>query len=394
MPSAEIYKWLQDCSDLSGYWYLKRLSGNDTQATGSHQAGPYVPKAQAFSIFPSLNLPKEKNPRVAFSATAGSHVHSAEPKIIWYNNRLRGGTRDEIRFTGFGGSLSPLLNSENTGSIAVFFFAQADETMECRYWVCRDIDEENIIESIFGLVEPGYPIFWSNTAALTPISHSPCWLTLESIPKEWLEAFPAPQAVFDKAMELRPSSHLPVDHRLLRRRQCETDVFFSVEEAFVSRIIQLGFKSPKDFLDKSQSVFQRRKSRAGNSLERHIAAILNEEGVIYESQATTELGNKPDFIFPSQHDYENPAFPSEKLRMLAVKTTVKERWRQILNEADRVPNKHLLTLQEGVSVNQFAQMQDANITLVVPKQIHSSYPASTRPSLMTLQEFLDDLRSL
>ena len=43
--------------------------------------------------------------------------------------------------------------------------------------------------------------------------------------------------------------------------------------------------------------------------------------------------------------------------MLAVKTTAKDRWRQVLVEAERVETKHLLTLQEGISEIQYAQIE-------------------------------------
>ena len=80
--------------------------------------------------------------------------------------------------------------------------------------------------------------------------------------------------------------------------------------------------------------------------------------------------------------------------MLAVKTTVKERWRQVLEEADRIPTKHLLTLQEGVSEGQFAQMATAGVRLVVPKTLHSKYPVTVRSQLWTLGDMLEDFRSI
>ena len=80
--------------------------------------------------------------------------------------------------------------------------------------------------------------------------------------------------------------------------------------------------------------------------------------------------------------------------MLAVKTTCKDRWRQVLNEADRIPQKHLLTLQEGVSEGQFREMTDAGVQLVVPKPLKTSYPASVQPYLSTLEEFIGDVRLL
>ncbi|EJA5030400.1 hypothetical protein MU985_004932 [Salmonella enterica] len=38
--------------------------------------------------------------------------------------------------------------------------------------------------------------------------------------------------------------------------------------------------------------------------------------------------------------------------MLAYKSTCKDRWRQMLNEAVRIPDKHLLTLESSICENQ------------------------------------------
>ena len=80
--------------------------------------------------------------------------------------------------------------------------------------------------------------------------------------------------------------------------------------------------------------------------------------------------------------------------MLAVKTTCRDRWRQILNEADRIPAKHLLTLQEGVSEGQFAEMTGAGVQLVIPAKLMDSFPKSVRPHLQTLESFIGDVRLL
>jgi EcoRII C terminal len=80
--------------------------------------------------------------------------------------------------------------------------------------------------------------------------------------------------------------------------------------------------------------------------------------------------------------------------MLAVKTTCKDRWRQVINEADRIQQKHLFTLQEGVSEGQFREMTGAGISLVVPEQLKSSYPASIQQHLQTLESFIGDIRVL
>ena len=56
-------------------------------------------------------------------------------------------------------------------------------------------------------------------------------------------------------------------------------------------------------------------------------------------------------------------FDSNKLTMLASKTTCKDRWRQILNEADRIKIKHLFTLQQGISKKDVYKRQDSDTAL-------------------------------
>lgn len=58
--------------------------------------------------------------------------------------------------------------------------------------------------------------------------------------------------------------------------------------------------------------------------------------------------------------------------MLAVKTTCKDRWRQALNEANKINKIYLFTLQEGVSVAQFNEMRAEGVTLVVPSPLHKN----------------------
>lgn len=118
------------------------------------------------------------------------------------------------------------------------------------------------------------------------------------------------------------------------------------------------------------------------------------QGLTFDHSPQSENGKEPDFLFPSQHAYEDPAFPTNRLRMLAVKTTIRDRWRQVLEEADRIHEKHLLTLQEGVSVSQFRQIREARVRLVVPSGLHSSYPPEVRPELVTLESFIADIRLL
>ena len=49
-----IDEWITDVSGTNWVWFVKRLAGNDTALTGSHQGGPYLPKFAAFGLFPSV----------------------------------------------------------------------------------------------------------------------------------------------------------------------------------------------------------------------------------------------------------------------------------------------------------------------------------------------------
>ena len=403
-PSTDLADWMARFARPDRLWYAKRLSGNDTLATGAHQAGPYVPRDFLISLFPSLSRPGARNPDAHFDVVIDSHSHRRRARVVWYNNRRRGGTRNEARLTRFGGRSSPLLDPESTGGLVVFAFRRmpgADCT-ECRIWLCSDPGEEEIVESLIGPVEPVHAVIWSPEHGRT--SHrtatpTECWLQPHSIPPEWIKSFPSGKEILKKAVELRPGDRiLDPDTRLLRRRDCEYEVFQSLEEAVELPGIRAGFDSVAAFVARANSILQRRKVRSGRSLELHARQILCEEGLRegrhFSHGVESEPGNKPDFLFPSQAHYRDSGFPDGMLRMLAVKTTCKDRWRQVLKEADRIPTKHLLTLQEGVSVNQFRQMTAANVRLVVPARHITRFPEEVRPELTTFGSFIDEVRSL
>lgn len=407
MALSDLTDWMDDFTGTQFIWYIKRLAANDTLATGAHQAGPYIPKEFLFSIFPALHQPDAENPRVLFDLHIDSHADSRKVTAIWYNNKLRDGTRNEARVTNFGGASSALLDPESTGALTVFAFAinEMGVAQECHVWVCRDEIEEDLIEDRIGPVEPGKWKLWTiDEAGIDDVldgrkkSHLSCWLMPDQIPPAWLENFPSGLEIIRKTLELRSYDGINPDARLIRRRECEYELFQSVEEAIELPRIKTGFESIEEFVARAQTILQRRKSRSGHSLELHTREIFIEEGLQedkdFSFQKESDRGQKPDFLFPSVTDYRNPEFPESMLRMLAVKTTCKDRWRQVLNEAKRIPKKHLLTLQEGVSENQFQEMIEHGVQLVVPSPLINSYPKPVRPHLLTLESFIGDVRLL
>ncbi len=184
----------------------------------------------------------------------------------------------------------------------------------------------------------------------------------------------------------------------MRRRDCEFEVFQSDEEALEGHVVTRGFHSVAEFLTHAQRILQRRKARSGKSLELQTRQILIEEGFVagtdFSHNGESKAGKRPDFLFPSEAAYRNPAFSNARLRMLATKTTCKDRWRQVLNEADRIRAKHLLTLQEGVSENQYAEMKYAGVRLVIPQSLMTKFPESIRTELIPLSDFIESVRHL
>ena len=145
---------------------------------------------------------------------------------------------------------------------------------------------------------------------------------------------------------------------------------------------------PDCFVKLVQSTLQRRKSRAGSALENHLEQIFTDNSVTYTRQGITEGRLKPDFIFPGIRMYHDERFSSDRLTMLASKTTCKDRWRQIRNEAARIPNKHLITLEPRISENQTREMQGENVQLVVPKSLFPTYTDAQQRWLMALADFI------
>lgn len=123
--------------------------------------------------------------------------------------------------------------------------------------------------------------------------------------------------------------------------------------------------------------------------------ILDARGIEYEAQAKTENGKKPDFLFPSQAAYEDPAFPEEQLRMLASKTSIKDRFRQVADEANRIRDKHLFTLTPGdVTHPKLAQLDELHIHLVMPKVVKESYDDLIQGETMTFSRFIEEIQGL
>lgn len=168
----------------------------------------------------------------------------------------------------------------------------------------------------------------------------------------------------------------------------EETLFRAFEKHQIQQKLSEGFSEVDDFISFSLSIQNRRKSRAGQSLEHHLAKIFEDNGILFTRTPVTENKTKPDFLFPGIEEYRNRDFDSLRLTMLAAKTTCKDRWRQILSEADRIEEKHLFTLESAISENQTQEMIDRKVQLVIPEGIRASFTPVQQKWLWNLDMFI------
>jgi hypothetical protein len=231
---------------------------------------------------------------------------------------------------------------------------------------------------------------------------------------EWLEkilaafgseGFPttARFSAFARAsLENEVDARTEADATLLSWMEREEKLFRIFERYFVQRRLRTGFGEHGDdvdaFIDFSLSVQNRRKSRVGHAFEGHIDTLFRIHDLRFEQGRgkgrVTENNARPDFLFPDFGSYHNPEFPLQNLRILGAKTTCKDRWRQVLSEAEKITPKHLVTLEPAISESQTSEMQAHHLQLVIPAAIHETYSPAQQGWLMTLADFIREIEKI
>ena len=159
-----------------------------------------------------------------------------------------------------------------------------------------------------------------------------------------------------------------------------------------------SFPKGNSFAD--SSTFQRTSfpggghSRSGKSLELILSAVFDAAGVKYSEQMVTPEGDKPDFIFPSKECYLDLSFPPELLSHLASKTTLKERWTEVLDEASRISQKHLFTLDSEIPEKKAKRIGDKGLQLVLPAGKRVLLCEKAQEVSISLSEFIETVLRL
>lgn len=365
--------------------FSKFITPNDTGATGGHQAGFHIHK-NAWSLFFDRPGKKGEN-KDKFITIKWQDDFETDSRFIYYGK----GTRNEYRLTRFGRGF-PFLTEDNVGDLLVIT-KQADSYYEAFVLQTDDDIEEffaalNISSTETNGIIPNQITQTSEDKLLSCFKSYLVSLNIDFPPT--IELASNARNCFNNSYQVSNSDiKKSPDKIILDWVRSEYELFKFIENDRYAQTIKTPFTSVEELVKIANTILNRRKSRAGKSLEHHLAEMFNTFDLRFTGQAKIEGNKKPDFLFPSIESYLDVGFKNKNLTFLAAKTTCKDRWRQILNEADRIQTKHLFTLQQGVSKNQLKEMYDYNVCLVVPKQYKSSFPQEYRDQILDLGQFVE-----
>ncbi len=333
---------------------------------------------------------------------------TVDDTVSWYDSRRKNPVRTEYRLYYRTNEITGMMQENDVLFIALcrdetvmVMIAPSDSTIENQLTWLFGLDEQP--EFRFELAEiAGKNDHYLDFAARYILDElgiepeEPEVDRLDNIIEQFDLAFPTTK-MFSEIAHSAASDISPADdpdEALLGWMDMEEQLFRRLERRIVAKRTAGGFNAPDGadvdgFLSFSLSVQNRRKSRVGQALEHHLEAVFLASDICYNRGAQTENRNKPDFLFPGNKQYHDPSFPAECLTMLGAKSTLKDRWRQVLSEAARIDNKHLLTLEPGISENQTDEMQAKHLQLILPRRLHDSFRPAQRDWLMDVSEFLD-----
>jgi len=361
---------------------FKFISPNDVNATGAHQTGFYMPKGVWEMYTPN---PPQKG------------VNSDHPvRIEWQNGLVTesviywyGKAKSEYRLTRFGRDF-PYLAADNVGDLLVLIPKNTSEFLG--YVLDLEEDIEEVLSTLGVQPFDRWAVYRNGTAEVEDQDECLSRSMFDFASK--FTAFPSGEIFSSAAREIlehciKEFLKLKSDEKLVNYYKTEYRLFQILERQICQEEIVRLFKDVDDFLQTAGSIMNRRKSRAGRSLENHIDYLLDQAKVPHDVRPT--LDGRPDIVIPSKDAYLNSSYPIEKLFVVGVKTTCKDRWRQVLNEGKRVKEKYILTLQPGISKNQLNEMHKASVSLVVPKSIQNDYPKDSAIKILGVEDFISEV---
>ncbi|WP_312719466.1 type II restriction endonuclease [Stenotrophomonas geniculata] len=426
--SSDQWSLMESFVNRSGKLFLKKLSRNDASWAnegGGHQYGFYVPRAVRESgFFPELHA-REDIPHILEADCPSFWPQTGEVRsdsgIKYYSNK-----GSECHFTRIPAELFAGLNpaswllggtlEEPEGNAYHWFMVIDSASTEAEMLESRLDIQANFH---FDLLDPSKfkraSAIESDEAAdlISEIDAAIRTGTIETLVAKYSK-LPDPLVLADEARldflrSVRSKTFNPWDIKkpgdaLMRvSRDIEFSIYrrheLRMRAVEVARVLAQHDRSAtaavRGFASLNSiflSASQQRKSRAGKSFETHLAAMLKAGGVRFEAQAI--LGQRrPDFVLPDQATVAlDTQRRHEDAAILSAKTTLRERWKQITHERFNCAI-FLATVDDRVSKEALADLQKAEITLVVPESLkmktnESLYYHDT--NVISFRQFFDE----
>jgi hypothetical protein len=366
---------------------LKFISANDVGITGGHQSGFYLPKVVATHFTPQQPQKEVNHDHLVTVTWPDGQI--TESVVKWYGKE----TRSEYRLTRFGRGFQ-WRTPERLGDLLVLIPQSRERIIAHVLSNDEDIEE---LQAVLGVEVVESWTFYEH-GQYQIASEDACL-------DQRFRAFAASVTVFSEVRVFSETTRTAIfdcvrgfgsvtpDAQLIRLIREEYTLYRMIERKVFQPQVQRVFATIDEFLQAALSILQARKSRAGRSLENHVEYLLRRSNIPFEMRQVVE-NTRPDIVIPGKAQYDDPAYPADRLAMIGVKMTCKDRWRQVTREAPRIKNKHILTLQEGISAKQLDEMRRADITLIVPEPLHRQYPPDRRDMVLSLQQFISSMQSV
>ena len=416
---------IQSLAQQSDTLLVKKLSRNDTSwasDAGKHQAGFYIPRPiREAGFFPELRAENPDKP----------HIFTAEVAVLWpqtgettlssmrhYSNK-----GPETHFT----RLPRTLFKDLTPASLLLAGRLVTPIAGCGWWIVTldsAGEEAELLETMLDL-----PVdFHHQLFPATSLDHST--QTAQDDLEELIDRFrfairngslaelvseyaviPDPGTIAAEARQQWLSANglakldpwvietpgdaimeisRELEYRLyrrheLRRRAAELLSILSGTDDIASSVLRNYPQIDAVFLSASQQ----RKTRAGRSFEHHIAAALATGRVRFVEQAVTG-GRRPDFVMPDLEQLNNRTRAREEALVLAAKTTLRERWKQVSSERLNC-DVFLATVDDRVAATSIREMAAANIRLIVPESLKRSDESHYKgqDNVMSFRDFFD-----
>ena len=361
--------------------YCHFITPNDVGATGAHQSGFTVP-AVAYSMF--FDTPGHKGEvKDHFIKIRWQGDFTTDSRAIYYG-RL---SRNEYRMTRFGRGF-PFLKNDKVGCLLVVARHSEDDYDAFVFETEDDIDD---FMSVFNLT------FEDNNKFIDVNGNRPPEDSYDRAIEEFVDgcsAFPDTKTMSSFAREAYAVAFGSADavndpdNTLQMWFDAEYRLFMAIEQKLNLDILAKPFESMAAFVARANTVLNSRKTRAGKSLEHHLAAIFAANKLYFEEQVVTEKKKRPDFVFPNGKCYHHFEFPSDRLTILGAKTTCRDRWSQVAYESERADFKYLFTTQPGMTIDNLKGLEVLNVGVVAPKKNIELFPKEFQAKIWSLAKFV------